>query len=378
MSTIPQNEIDYQKSHPNETSTGGLAELLIVGFVICETAALLRIWTRRLQKVPLQADDYTLLAAAVLVVGYTTTTLQELAHGFGHHTLAISAYDTKIRQKTGYANNLFYTTAFPMCRISLVLLYKRVFIKEWFRWSCWFLIFCYAGYSISTIFVDAFSATPVAATWDKSITPTHIIDWRMLVTANCAFNVITDLIMLVLPLTVVWMLKTTKLPKIGLTFVFGLGCLNLVASCMRFYHSFVYNNNDLDYSAGPETFWTVTEVYLALLCPCLVTLNPLISRGYRAISSRLSARNSDRLAKFTGVSPNGISSSNTELHPYQRASEGDSVKKPTSSVKSDPFDTEAQAFNEYEKRDLAPPMPAFESNNHVSRDISGADKDGHE
>ena len=133
-----------------------------------------------------------------------------------------------------------------MCRISLVLLYKRVFIKEWFRWMCWFLIFCYSGYSISTIFVDAFSATPVASTWDKSITPTHIIDWRELVTANCAFNVVTDLIMLVMPLTVIWMLKTTKLPRIGLTFVFGLGCLNLVASCMRFYHSFVYNNNDLD------------------------------------------------------------------------------------------------------------------------------------
>ena len=65
MSTIPQADIDYQKSHPNETSTGGLADLLIVGFVVCQTGVLLRMWTRRLQKVPLQADDYTLIAAAV-------------------------------------------------------------------------------------------------------------------------------------------------------------------------------------------------------------------------------------------------------------------------------------------------------------------------
>ena len=65
MSSIPQAEVDYQKSHPNETSTGGLADLLIVGFVVCETGVLLRVWTRKLQKVPLQADDYTLLVAAV-------------------------------------------------------------------------------------------------------------------------------------------------------------------------------------------------------------------------------------------------------------------------------------------------------------------------
>ena len=57
------------------------------------------------------------------------------------------------------------------------------------------------------------------------------------------------------------------------------------------------------------------------------------------------------------------------------------MKKPPSSVKISPFDTEAQAYRVYEKSDLAPPpTPNFESSNtnHVdNRDLSSgfAEKD---
>ena len=127
-----------------------------------------------------------------------------------------------------------------------MILYKRVFVKDWFRWTCWFLIGSYAGYSISTIFVDAFGVLPVQAAFVKSITPTHVINWKKLVLANCVFNITTDLILLVLPLTVIWTLKTNRLPRIGLSLIFCLGVLNLVASIMRCYYSFVYDLKDPD------------------------------------------------------------------------------------------------------------------------------------
>ena len=127
-----------------------------------------------------------------------------------------------------------------------MILYKRVFVKEWFRWTCWFLICCYAGYSISTVFVDAFGVLPVKAVFDKSITPTHVINWKQLVFANTVFNITTDLILLVLPLTVIWTLKTNRLSRIGLSLIFCLGVLTLVASIMRCYYSFVYDLKDPD------------------------------------------------------------------------------------------------------------------------------------
>ena len=148
--------------------------------------------------------------------------------------------------KNGYANSLFYTTTFPISRISLVLLYKRVFVKEWLRYVCWFLIASYAGYSISTVFVDAFGVLPVAANWDKNITVAHTIDWKKLVFGNCVFNIITDLVLLVLPLTVIWILKMSKWARLGLSFVFSLGVLTLIASIMRCYYSFVYDKQDPD------------------------------------------------------------------------------------------------------------------------------------
>ena len=41
-----------------------------------------------------------------------------------------------------------------MSRISLVLLYRRIFIQQWFRAVCWFLIFCYAGYALGSAVAD--------------------------------------------------------------------------------------------------------------------------------------------------------------------------------------------------------------------------------
>ena len=78
------------------------------------------------------------------------------------------------------------------------------------------------------------------------------------------------------------------------------------------------------------------------------------------------------------MSPHEKSASNTELNPYQRTGDGDSMKKPGSSARSNHFDTEAGTWAEYEKRELAPPVPALNSSNYASRDIGGGPKDEHE
>ena len=141
--------------------------------------------------------------------------------------------------QVGYAFNFFYNLTFPPSRIALVLLYKRVFwVKKWFAYLCWFLISCYAGYSISTVVTCAVGTLPVEANWNKSIKPTHVIDFRKLQLANCSFNIATDIILLVMPLMVIWTLQMTKAHRAGISAVFCLGVLTVIASIMRCYYTF--------------------------------------------------------------------------------------------------------------------------------------------
>ena len=74
---------------------------------------------------------------------------------------------------------------------------------------------------------------PVRSYWDHSITPTHTVDLVKLYMANAAFNITTDSLLLILPMTIIWRLSMTWMQKLGLTAIFGMGALTLVASIAR-------------------------------------------------------------------------------------------------------------------------------------------------
>lgn len=147
-----------------------------------------------------------------------------------------------------YAFNLCYTTGYPLSRISLVLLYHRIFVQRWFRNICWFFIAVFSGYMISTVIVDSLLRIPVRAYWDRTVTPERSVDLVKLYIANAAFNITTDSILLLLPISIVWQLSMTRIQKLGLTAIFGMGALTLVASIARLV--FFYQVRTEDISCG--------------------------------------------------------------------------------------------------------------------------------
>lgn len=65
MSAIPSETIASQLAWKNENDGGGLYAFCIAGIVICGITVILRLWSRKLQKMQWQSDDYTLIAAMV-------------------------------------------------------------------------------------------------------------------------------------------------------------------------------------------------------------------------------------------------------------------------------------------------------------------------
>ena len=66
MSTIPPEVIASQLARKDEyDGGGGLFAFCIAGTIICGITVILRLWSRKLQKMQWQSDDYTLIAAMV-------------------------------------------------------------------------------------------------------------------------------------------------------------------------------------------------------------------------------------------------------------------------------------------------------------------------
>jgi hypothetical protein len=66
---------------------------------------------------------------------------------------------------------------------------------------------------------------PISLNWDLSIRNGRCVDRRVLFTFSSAFNIVTDLLVLGLPMWIFSELKITRRAKFGLLFVFLLGFL---------------------------------------------------------------------------------------------------------------------------------------------------------
>ena len=84
-----------------------------------------------------------------------------------------------------------------------------------------------------------------------------------------------------MPLIVIWSLSFKPSHKIGLSFIFSLGVLTVLASILRLvYYYRRLTPMDPLFTLDKADWWTIVEMDLGILCPCLVTLGPLIKAGY--------------------------------------------------------------------------------------------------
>ena len=65
LTAAQQRKLNYEKAHPTEFGCSGLITFTIIGIVLITIAVCLRIWSRKLARIELRADDYLLIVALV-------------------------------------------------------------------------------------------------------------------------------------------------------------------------------------------------------------------------------------------------------------------------------------------------------------------------
>lgn len=88
------------------------------------------------------------------------------------------------------------------------------------------------------------------------------------------FNLVVDVVLVLMPLPTVWRLKATNTRKWALTFLFGIGIAALVASAVRLS---VYEKHTAKYIAPSYTnvmiMWLVVEPSIYLIAACLPAMH---------------------------------------------------------------------------------------------------------
>lgn len=124
-----------------------------------------------------------------------------------------------------YAVQILYNPILSLVKSSVLIFLLRLFgQKTGVRRFIISLNTVNIAQMIGTLFAIIFQCTPIQFNWDPTIEGT-CVDRRILFTFTAAFNIMTDLLILGLPIWIFADLKIPRRAKIGLLFVFLLGFL---------------------------------------------------------------------------------------------------------------------------------------------------------
>ncbi|SLM36795.1 hypothetical protein LPUS_06482 [Lasallia pustulata] len=264
-----------------EQYTGNAPYGVAIAFIVIESLAVtLRFWARKIGKVAWGADDTLIIPGAILCLALCACSIADvLAGGVGYHEDALRISDPDklvVWAKFVLIIPEIYLSAVLFPKLAILAIYLRIFNKAPYRITCWVLAAVLVANCIATTIAGFLTCVPLEYLWDPTIPGGHCFDINAYFRWASLTNIVTDVVMLILPLPVIWKIHTSRNVKMGLTFTFATGSIGLVTSIIRFVGFFAKNAEaDGPYSAASLIVWTVCESGTYLVAACLPTYRPL-------------------------------------------------------------------------------------------------------
>ena len=111
--------------------------------------------------------------------------------------------------------------------------------------------------------------------------------------SHAALNIVTDFLIFLLPLTVIHKIRTPRPQKVALVIIFLLVFVICIISPVRvslLSRDIEAGAMNITWDAGKTANWNFWQVNIAILCACLTTMKPIVSRFFPGLLSRNEGR----------------------------------------------------------------------------------------
>ncbi|KAL8708700.1 MAG: hypothetical protein Q9220_006425 [cf. Caloplaca sp. 1 TL-2023] len=251
-------EIQYQSQHiADDTSDQIISALgVCIGFAII--SVLLRFVARHITRAPLGGDDWTIVLGLMCAIGHAILVTNPVSFA-----------------KAIMASVIFYSTSLAATKLSILLLYRRIFPIRKFHIILWGVGIFVSAFTIANVLFVAFQCSPIYGAWNPRV-KAKCINTNAGILAVAVLTTVTDVVILCLPLPLVWGLQLPTIRKFQLTLIFLVGTF---ATAISIYRSTVISNvsnTDLSYDSTDRSIWSGVEICVAIICANLATLRPLL------------------------------------------------------------------------------------------------------
>ncbi|KAH7417607.1 cation-transporting ATPase 4 [Cadophora sp. MPI-SDFR-AT-0126] len=256
------------------------------------------------------AEDWLSVVTLAVYMFYSISALISIRWGLGQHVADVPIDQHPFALFWKYIGQCIYVLISVLVKYIAGLLLLRICSRQkWQRITIWTLLGVVTVFNMFYIFIVIFQCMPVQFYWYRySPNPpiTGKCNHSKLATiptyVSLFLNVLSDWILALLPISVVWNSNMDRNTKISVVAVLAIGSIASLATVARIpYAKQLLSNPDYLYNFTDLAIWSTVEIGLALSASSLATLKPL----FRKLNILVSTRNGSRL----GIGTSGLGTS---------------------------------------------------------------------
>lgn len=293
-------------ANKNDESRGWVViTVSCITMTIALTALVCRLITRAVLVKQFGLDDWAAVVSGIMMLMCGLTVTINVKYGLGDHIWTLTEDELVDYLKYFYVSIIFYNATLVSVKIAFLLQYYRVFAVTKIRRIILVCMVLITGWSLSQLFISIFTCTPIHRFWDRTVTTGSCIaaipQWYI----NAGGNIITDIIIFLLPMPVLKNINLRRPQKIIVMGIFSLGFFTVAISVIRI--KYLHQYADFTWDNVASSSWSVAEVSSAVTCLCLPTLKPLLVRirprifGSSASGSSANSNNRSKRSSRRGL-----------------------------------------------------------------------------
>ncbi|TVY36794.1 hypothetical protein LOCC1_G005660 [Lachnellula occidentalis] len=198
---------------------------------------LLRVIAKLSIKLRLGLDDALITLALLLGIGNISLNTFAVQYGLGRHYFYLTPFERVhamkyefLSQPVGILSPMFGRLAFMIYLVNIIVISKP---KRWFIYS---LAAQHVIINVVTMLLIILQCQHFSTLWDPIGTPGKCISPSVQANFGCfqgATNTVTDMVLTVMPISIVWKLQLAKKLKIALSILLGLSSLAMITAVIR-------------------------------------------------------------------------------------------------------------------------------------------------
>ncbi|KAM3540073.1 hypothetical protein ARSEF1564_006989 [Beauveria bassiana] len=288
-----------------------------------------RYYTKLYLSKGLQIDDAFMFLGWIMSVATRAILTYSIAQG----GMCAHAWEMPLKRFERYS--IFVYVAAPvyqLCngftKLSLLCIYLQLSPQRCFRLATWLSIVLVALYTVAIAIIMLFHCNPVRKAFDLRIQTGACLDAGILYMATAVSNILTDVMLFLLPTPMVLRLEMDRAQKMGAIAIFGIASVTVATSIVRLvYLPATLRSTDPSWDAAPAKVWTFVHFVICGSRPTVRRFARHLCPGWFGTNSPAISKNSAQSTLVTW----GASRMRTRRHrrwsQFEDASEMELVQR---------------------------------------------------